>query len=190
MIWNKYKNIIFIVIGFLLVIFIIRACEKEPKIVIKTETKTEYIRDTFIKTIISEPKTVYVQRIKTIEGETKVVYLDKPIDSSTIKGLEYETVLKSNNATANIKIVSTGELLDVQGTIDFPKETITTTITKSSAKSGLFVFGQVPINQNQINIEVGALYQFKNTFGIMGSVQYNEFTKGVDLKAGLLIKIF
>jgi hypothetical protein len=189
MIWTKYKNIIFIVVGFLLVMIIVRSCEKEPKITTKTVTKIEYVRDTFIKTVISEPKVVYVQKIKTIEGETKVVYLDKP-SSSTISANQYETVLKSNNATANLKITSTGEVLDVQGTIDFPKETTITTITKSTAKSGLFIFAQVPVNQNQINIEVGALYQFKNTFGIMGSVQYNEFTKGVDLKAGMLIKIF
>jgi hypothetical protein len=190
-IWNKYKIVIIAIVTFVVLLSVVKACEQEPKITTKTETTIETKTDTIIKVQIKEvPEIVYVNRYVNVEGKKVIVYVDKPTDSSTIKAFKYETVLKSNNAIANLNITTSGELLDVTGVIEYPKETVTTTITKTSAKSGLFLFTQVPINSNQINIEVGALYQFKNTLGVMGSVQYNEFTKGIDAKLGLAIKIF
>ena len=117
------------------------------------------------------------------------MYVDKP-SSITIKASQYETVLKGTKASANIKIVSLGEVLDVQGVFTYPELETTTTITKTKAKSGLFVFGQVPLNTNNISVELGLAYQFKNTLMLMGGVQYNDFTKSADLKVGIGVKIF
>ena len=181
-IWQKYKVVITIFICVMIFISVVKSCEKEPKIVTRTVTKIVTKHDTIIKVKIQEvPKTVYIQKIKTVEGETKIVYVDKPTDS-TIKANQYDATVVSNNATAQLKITTTGELLDVQGVITYPEKETTTTITKTKAKSGLFIYGSVPLNKNQINVETGLIYQYKNTLGVMGGVQYNEFTKLAELK--------
>ena len=186
---NKYKVIVTVVVCSLIFITIVRQCEKEPKIVTKTVTKTITKRDTITKTIISEPKTVYVKKYVNVKGEDKIVYLEKQ-DASATEAKEYNTILQSNKSTANIKITTTGELLDVNGTITYPEKEKATTIIKSRAKSGLFVYGTSPLNTNNIYIEVGMAYQFKNTLMIIGGVQYNDFTKSADLKVGIGVKIF
>jgi hypothetical protein len=186
---NKYKVIVTVVVCSLIFMTIVRQCEKEPKIVTKTVTKTITKRDTITKTIISEPKTVYVKKYVNVKGEDKIVYLEKQ-DASATEAKEYNTILQSNKSTANIKITTTGELLDVSGTITYPEKENTITITKSRAKSGLFVYGTAPLNTNNISIEVGMAYQFKNTLMIIGGVQYNDFTKSADLKVGIGVKIF
>jgi len=188
-IWNKYKVIVTIVVCSLIFMTIVRQCEKEPKIVTKTVTKTIIKHDTITKTIISEPKTVYVKKYVNVKGKDKIVYLEKQ-DTSATEAKEYNTILQSNKSTANIKITTTGELLDVSGTITYPEKEKITTITKSRAKSGLFVYGTAPLNTNNISIEVGMAYQFKNTLMIIGGVQYNDFTKSADLKVGIGVKIF
>jgi hypothetical protein len=188
-IFDTYKTLIITIIVCLAFITIVRQCEKEPKTVVKTVTKTVTKHDTIIKTVISKPKTVYVNKYVNVKGETEIVYVKLP-DSSTIKANQYNTTLNSNKANAALKITTTGELLDVSGVIIYPKETVTTTITKTSAKSGLFLYGSAPLNTNNISVEVGLLYQFKNTIGVMGGLQYNDFTKSVDAKIGLAVKIF
>lgn len=190
-VWQKYKIAIVCVIGFLIFITVVRSCEKEPKIVTKTVTKIVTLRDTIKTVTIKEvPKIVYVNKYVNVKGDKVIVYVDKPTDSSTIKANQYDTEIRSNNALAKLQITTSGELLDVQGVIEYPKETVTTTITKTKAQSGLFLFSQVPINANQINAELGLLYQFKNSVMVMGGLQYNEFTKRADIKVGLGIKLF
>lgn len=184
------KEIIAIAIGMITLMGLIKACEDEPKVKIKTVTKVVKVHDTItnvkIDTIYSR---VIVEKIKNVKGETKIVYIDTTTNTS-IEAKQYKTTILSNEASANLKITTSGELLDVQGTIDYPKEvkTITKTITKS--KSGLFLYGQVPINTNNINIEAGAIYQFKNSLMVLCGVQYNQFTKSGDIKVGIGIKIF
>lgn len=187
-IWNKYKSMIIIILTAIVIMSVVRMCEDEPKIVTKTVTKTVTKHDTIIKTVISPPKTVYVQKIKTVKGDTEIVYVDS--SDNSIKANEYKSTLKGTKASADVTVVTTGELLSIEGVFTYPEITNTTTIKKTSAKSGLFLFGQVPINANQINVEVGLLYQFKNKIGLMGSLQYNEFTKSVDTKVGLAINLF
>jgi hypothetical protein len=188
---NKYKIVIIAIVTFLVLLTVVKQCEQEPKIVTKTVTKTETKTDTIIKVQIKEvPKIVYINKYIDVKGDKVIVYVDKPTDSSTIKANQYDTEIKSNNATAKLKITTSGELLDVTGVIEYPKETVTTTINKTSAKSGLFIYASAPINNNNLNIEVGGMYQFKNTLLLLGGVQYNQFTKGLDAKIGLGIKIF
>lgn len=161
----------------------LKQCSKEPK----TITKTEYIKvtDTITNTIIDTvPKLVYVEKTKTIKGKDSIVYKDKPTDN-TIKANQYNTTLKSNNASADLKITTTGELLDVQGAINYTKEIKTV----KQAQSGLFLYGDVPITKPHTNVELGLIYQFKNSILIKGGAQYNNFTKGVDLKVGIGIKL-
>jgi hypothetical protein len=186
-IWNTYKTLIIVVISALVFITVVRQCEKEPKIVIKTETKYIKVTDTITKTIISEPKTVYVKKYVDVKGETQIVYLDKQ-DTSALPAKEYKTKLKSNNAVADIKILTTGDLLDVSGVITYNEKETTTTITKTRAKSGLFIYGSAPLNIN--SVEAGLLYQFKNTVGIMVGIEYNDLTNSADIKVGLAVKIF
>jgi len=186
---NKY--IIGIIIGVITLMSLIKACEDEPKIVTKTVTKIEVKRDTIkLVTIKEVPKIVYVNKYIDKQGEKVIVYVEKPTDSSTIKANQYKTELSSNNAKASLEITTSGELLDVKGVITYPKETITNTITKTKAKSGLFIFSQFPVNKNNFNPELGLMYQYKNQLMLTGSVQYNQITKSGDLKIGLGIKIF
>lgn len=180
--WFTYLLVVVVII------VLIKQCE-EPEI--KIETVTEYVKvtDTITNTIIQEiPKTVYVERLKTVKGKDSVVYVDKPTET-TIKANQYDTKLESNNATADLKITTTGELLDVSGVINFTQENTTTTITKTKAKSGLFLYGKVPIT-NFNSPEIGVLYQFKNSLIIGSGVQYNNLTKALEITAAIGIKIF
>lgn len=187
MIWIK-KNWLLVLLLAVALIALNKQCEK-PKTIIKTVTKIERITDTVVKTIISKPQTVYVERTKNIKGKDTIIYKDSPTDS-TVTANQYQATLQANEATAELKITTTGELLDVQGAIDFPKVTETNTITKTKPMSGLFLYGTIPTNVNNFRPEVGLMYQFKNKALIMGGVQYNQFTNKVDFKVGIGIKVF
>jgi hypothetical protein len=195
--FNTYKNIIFIFLACILVIVVVKRCENAPKTETKTKVNIEWIKDSLREVIINEIEPVYIDTgsTKYIKGDKlitwrdSIIYVDKP-SKTTIKANQFETILKSNNATANLKITSTGQVLDVLGTIEYPETTITNTTAKTRAKSGLFVYADVPINKNSIDVGGGLMYQFKNTLLLKGGVQYNDFTKTIDLRVGLGIKIF
>jgi hypothetical protein len=189
-IFSKYKTLLIIVATFLVIITVIRQCEKEPKVVTKTVTKVVTKHDTINEVIIKEvPKTVYINKYITKEGETKIVYV-KEKDSSTIEAKQYDTKLKSNDAEADLKVTVDGTLLDIQGIITYPEKTITKTITKYKNKSGLFLYGNVGTNPKNVIFEVGLSYQFKNTLMINSGVTYNDFTKSANLMVGVGVKIF
>ena len=191
-IFNKNKTLIAIIFIALLVIFIVKKCEDEPRIITRTETKIITKVDTIVKTVIGKPKTVYVAKYST-KWRDSIVYVEGTSDGTnegTIKALQYETVLKGTKASANIKIVSLGEVLDVSGTFTYPEKETTTTITKTKAKSGLFIYGSVPFNTNNINIEAGVMYQFKNTIIVGVGGQYDDFSKSAYLKGTVAIRVF
>ena len=182
------NNILLIIAVIVILILINKQCEK-PKEVVKTVTKVEIVKDTIHLVEVDEVvKTVFVNRYVDVKGKDSIVYVDKPNDS-TIQANQYQTTLKSNDATAEVQITTTGELLDVSGIITYPKVKETVTITKTKDRSGLFIYADLPVTNN-FNPEVGAIYQFKNTALIKGGVQYNEFTKSIDVKIGVGIKIF
>lgn len=161
----------------------LKQCSKEPKTIVKTE----YVKvtDTITKNIIDTvSKLVYVEKTKTIKGKDTIIYKDKPTYTS-ITANQYNTTLESNNASADLKITTTGELLDVQGTINYTKEIKTI----KQPQSGLFLYSDVPITKPHTNVELGLIYQFKNSILIKGGAQYNNFTKGVDFKVGIGIKL-
>jgi hypothetical protein len=186
-IYDKKISVWYLVAFAIIVFALIKQCEPETKV--KTVTKTEYVKvtDTITKTIISEPKKVFVERVKTVKGKDSLIYVNKP-STTTLNANEYNTRLLSNNATATLKITTTGELLDVSGTIDYTQENTTTTITKTRAMSGLFLYGDVPVT-NYVNIEVGIIYQVRNTFLVKAGVQYNNITGKPDVKIGIGIKL-
>jgi hypothetical protein len=182
------KNWYWYIIGIIVIIVLTKQCEGEPRTI--TKTKIEYINvtDTITNTIIQEvPKKVYVERVKNIKGNDSIIYKDKPNDS-TITANQYDTKLESNKATADLKITTTGELLNVTGVINYTKEVKTIETTKIRDASGFYIYANMPVNS--IQPEVGALYQFKNKMFISAGAQYNSFTKSADIKVGLGVKIF
>ena len=184
------RKTLYILAGLIVLFALLNQCNGKVKTVIETKTVIEWKTDTIIqnKTIIKEvDKPVYVQRIKTIKGKDSIIYKDKPSETTTT-ATQFKTKIQSNKASANLLITSTGEVLDVQGTITYPEKETITNITKIRDASGLFMYGSVPIH-NLSSPEVGLMYQFKNKVGIMGGVQYNNITNKADFKLGFLIKL-
>lgn len=133
-----------IIIGIILIVLIIvKTCEQDPKVVTKTKviykTKTDTIHTVEIKEV---PKTVIVEKIKTIKGKDSIIYVDRQTDTS-IEANQYDTELKANNALAKLKITTTGQLLDVSGTIQWNEKETQTTTTITKPKSG-----PIPLRSN------------------------------------------
>jgi uncharacterized protein YcfL len=174
------------IIAIVILFALVKQCESEQRVITKTETQVKWKTDTVVKTIIrKEP--VYVEKVKTIKGDTVIVYKDKPIDKPTIEANVYKTELKSNNATASLEITA-NELYDIKGTITYPEVTKTVETIKIKDKSGLYIYAKVPAT-NFFNPEVGALYQIRNKIFISGGIQYNSITNKPDLNIGLGVKI-
>jgi hypothetical protein len=133
--WFWYLIIVIFIIAFL------KDCGGE-KIKTVTVIETVKVTDTFTNTVIQKvPKTVYIERLKTIKSDT-IIYKEKA-DSTTIQANQYTTKLESNNATADLLITTSGELFDVQGTITYKQENKTTTITKKIPSSGAYLSAQI-----------------------------------------------
>ena len=149
---KKRVDILWIFVIFITLYALLRQCEgADTKIITKTETVYETVVDTITQVVIQKvpgPK-VYVERVKTVKGKDSIIYKDSPSET-TISANRYKTQLKSNDALAKLHILSTGEVLDVQGTITYPKETTITTITKKIPKSGAFLFIESNFNNNKV----------------------------------------
>jgi hypothetical protein len=166
-----------------------RQCEGETKTVTKTETITKIVTDTIIKTEIKEvPKEVFVNKYIDKEGEKVIVYIDKPNDSSIV-AKQYDTKLKANDAIANLSITTTGELLDVQGTITYPeKETIKeTTITRDA--SGFYIYANMPISSSISVPEIGVMFQIKNKLILGVGGNYDVLTQNFNAVATIAVKL-
>ena len=185
------KNNWFIYLIIFVGLFIlVRECQPEPKI--KIETVTEYVKvtDTITNTIIEKvPTKVYVNRYVNVKGNDSIVFVTTPNDS-TIQANQYNTKLESNNATATLKITTTGELLDVSGVIDYTQENTTTTITKTKAQSGLFLYGETSLEPMFNRFELGLDYQIKNTIIIGTSVGYDNLSEQLNFNVKIGIRIF
>ena len=183
----KYWYIIAIAI--LAVLLIIECQEDVPKTV--TTTVIEYVTktDTIIKTVISKPKKVYITKIKRTKGIDSIIYVDRKAKEA-IEVNQYDTTIKSNNATADLQITTTGELLDVQGVITWKEKITTVEVTKTINASGLFIYMGTSLNPTFDKIELGLDYQIRNKFLIGASVDYNNFTQNVNLNLKIGIKIF
>lgn len=168
---------------------LIKQCESEPKVVTKTKviykTKTDTIHTVEIKEV---PKTVIVEKIKTIKGKDSIIYVDRKTDTS-IEANQYDTELKANNALAKLKITTTGQLLDVSGTISWTEKETQTTTTITKPKSGLFIYGQTSVSPLLEVSAIGIDYQFKNTAIIGTSFSLDRMTKQnyLNLKVGFRV---
>lgn len=168
------SNAIYIVVGLVIMFFIMRACEGEPKVVTKTETKIEWKTDTVtVKEIVKQEKPVYVERIKTVKGKDSIIYKDKP-GETTITANEFKTKLESNNATADLNIISTGEVLDVRGTITYPEKETITTITKTKDASGKYLYIKTDLFNPLQSIDAGVFFQVKNKVGFIIEAGYDR----------------
>ena len=183
------RNILYIIIGFIVAFAVLKQCEGKPRTITKTVTKIETIYDTINTVSIKEiPKKVYIEKIKTVKGKDSIIIQNVPSENTTTAN-QYETKIQSNEASADLQITTTGELLNVSGIITFPKVEKTTTITKIKDKSGLYIYGQLPIN-NIASPEVGVLIQVRNKMFISTGVQYNNLSRQLDYKVGVGVKIW
>lgn len=181
-------NIIWVVVSAVAMFLLMRSCEEKPKIVTKVKTETIIKTDTITKTVIKEvPKVVYVEKIKTVEGKEIIVYVDKETDT-TVKANQFTTKLESNKATANLKITTTGELLDVFGTITYPETLKAVETIKTINASGFYIYGGSTLRN--IQPEIGALFQIKNKIIIGAGMQYNSFKSSLDYKAIIGFRLF
>lgn len=177
-----------LVIAFILIM--VKQCEKEPKTVTKTKVIYRDRTDTIHSTVIQEvPKNVYVERTVTKKGKDSIIYVDKPTDTS-IKANQYNTELIANNAKAKLKITTTGQLLDVTGTIDWTEKTTTKETIITKPMSGLFVYGQTSVSPLLEVSSVGLDYQFKNTAIIGTSISLDHLSNQTYINVKLGFRIF
>jgi len=187
---NNKVSIWWFLVLFIIFFAILKQCEGKPTVTTVTETKIVTVHDTITEVKIKEvPKTVYVEKIKTVKGKDTIIYKDSSSDS-TITAKQYQTTLKSNEASAELKITTSGELLDVSGIITYPEKETTTTITKIRNASGLFIYGNSAISATGISPGVGALFNIKNKLILGAGVEYNNFTNNVNATFTLGVKIW
>ena len=101
----KIDKIVWYLAAMVILFAVIKQCEKEPKIITKTETKTIVVKDTITETVIKEvPKTVYVEKIINQKGDTEIVFV-KDSTSTSIKAKQYDTTLKSTRLLAQRPLI-------------------------------------------------------------------------------------
>ena len=185
----NYKYIITVAVLVLSFILINKCVEQEPEIVVKEKVVYKTVTDTITKVEIKEvPKVKYVTKVQTVKGKDSIVYVSKETNNA-IEVNEYNTELKSNNATANLKILTTGELIDVKGSITYKQKETTIETIKKRNKSGLFIYGETSIQPALQRYELGLDYQFKNTIILGVSTSYNDTAKQTYFNAKIGIKI-
>ena len=186
---KKIYNIIPYAIIILLILFVFKQCQEEPETITTIEyiTKTDTITNTVIKEI---PTVKYVTKIKTEKGKDSIVYIKDTTDIATpiIKANEYKASLKSNNATAALDILTTGELLDVKGTITYKEKQ--TTITTFKDRSVLYGYAEASVKPVFERVEVGLDYTIKNKWIVGTSVSYNNVSNTGNINVKVGIKIF
>lgn len=182
-------DLIWLILAVVLLFVIVRQCEGEPKTITKTETIVKWKTDTVRQTKIQKVKEpVYVEKVKTLKGDTVVVFKEKETQT-TVEANRYKTEIKSDSATAKLDITTTGELLDVKGVITYPRIEKTVETLKLRNKSGLFIYGQLPV-QNLKNPEIGLQYNIRNTIFLSSGVQLDPITNNPNINVGIGVKIF
>lgn len=183
------KNYWLLIAILLFSLVIVRSCEQEPKVVTNTKIVYKTKTDTVTKVIIDEKiKKVYVDRIEKIKGKDSIVYRDAPSDT-TVEANQYAANLVTNNATAQLTITTTGQLLDVSGTIKYNEKETTNSIIITKPKSGLFLYGETSATPLFSRAEIGLDYQIKNTLIVGSSFSFDNISKQnyINLKLGFRI---
>lgn len=198
---NIIKYIIQLIVVIFAVMFFVKQCssDEEPDVVIETTVNIEWIKDSLRSVLVKEIKPIYIDttitKIKWLKPEKEIVRVTdtffKPGDSSNInliRANKYSIELKSNEATADLSITTSGELYDVTGTIEYPKETVTIKETIKETKPHISLYGMSPIGR--FSPELGLIYKTKGKLSLMGAAQWNEFTSEAEFKIGAAITIF
>ena len=182
-------DLIWLIVAVVAVFALVKQCESEPRVITKKETVVKWKTDTIKETeIIEKEKPVYVEKIKTVKGDCTLVYRDIPTQT-TKEAKIYQTELKSDSATAKLDITSLGRILDVKGSITYPRIENTVETVKLKDKSGFYIYGQLPI-QNLSNPEIGVQYNIRNTIFLSSGVQLDPITNNPNINVGIGVKIF
>lgn len=181
---NKTKNLIIVVL-LLLAAYVYFTDDVVEKIVEKTTVKIQVVEktDTIFKTVFKPSTIRYIDRVRD-----KLVYVDRSV-TGAIKVNEYREVFKSNNSTADLTILTTGELKSVSGTIT-TNDTITkiTTIRDNYIiKSNLYIgLGAESVkNLEKLDLKLTLDYVLKDK--LIFGVGYSPFTKSFGLKVGMKV---
>ncbi len=182
------KKVIIAIASFLIGVLIASSCRKDvvkikEKIVVKNVKVTDTVR---IHDTIRKPIKVYVDRWKYVR-----VPVDAPIVEEIVEANKYSQKLIGKKGTAQIDVVTTGELLDLSGIIECNEKIVEKTITKYVNKNSLFFSSGVDLNvKGKIrNIKVGLDYNIRNRVLIKGGIGYdvlgNQPLVGIGIGFGL-----
>lgn len=186
-------SIWWLLITAIIVSALFKQCKSEPKTTVKTKEVIKWKTDTITNVVIKEvPKIVNVNKYIDKQGEKVIVYVDKRNDS-TITANQYQTEIKSDSATAKLSITTTGELLDIQGVITYPRIEKTTTITNTVDASGRFMYLKTDVLDNFKSVDAGVFLHLNNKLGLLLEVGYDDRIKqvsnnGFNSSLGIAIK--
>ena len=183
------KHITIAIASFLIGVLIASSCERDvvrvkEKIVVKNVKVTDTVRlhDTIVK-----PIKVYVDRWRYKPNpNTNPIYEEEMIEAN-----KYSQELIGEKGIAKIDVITTGELLDLSGIIECNEKIVEKTITKYTAKSKVFMSGNIDMSLDGgvKNVRLGLDYNIKNKVLIKGSLGYditdNQPLVGVGLGFGL-----
>ena len=178
------KNIVSLVIGFMLCIALFRFCDgSKGKTITEVKTKVIKVTDTLkVKgDIVTNYKKVYVKKIDTV-----LVYVDIK-DSTTIDARVYEQPIVGKRSSGIAKITTNGELLDFSAIIECQDSIIERNTTKYIDRSQLFLYGQYKTN-NQL--EIGLDWNLRNKVILKGGVGYDASNTIPYISVGIGIPIF
>ena len=188
------KNIfIGVVFGVLLVIiaFLSFKANKEPRVV--TTTKTIKVP---VKGIISDVK-ISNQPIPTqviIKENKAIVYVKKDsavaVGDSVQTANQYSARVEANDATADLSILTTGRLLDVQGVINYQKEITTVETVKYRNNSTGYLYYETSVAPKLQMHKVGIDYTIKDKFIIGSSIGYDNVNSEAYAFAKIGFRIF
>lgn len=186
---GEIKNIVILVLLILGAYFYFNSpVITEIKEVVTVEERIVIVKDSTETKEIGAPEIKYIPRDMIVYRDS-IVYLKKD-DTTAIKVNEYNELLKTDNVTARLKILTTGELKKVFGKFDTKEKikTVTTLKKKYVQKSNIYLGGYVGIsnNQNDIDFSFTMDYSIKNKY-ILGA-KYSPFTGSYGIKFG--IKMF
>ena len=182
------RQITIAIASFLIGVLIASSCERgavevREKIVVKNIKVIDTVRihDTIRKPVkVFVDKWRYIQKIPNSIKEEEIVEANK-----------YSQELVGKKGTAQIDVVTTGELLDLSGIIECNERIIEKTVTKYKNKSKLFLSGGIDMRLDGgiRNVRVGLDYNVKNKVILKGGLGYditdNQPLVGVGLGFGL-----
>jgi hypothetical protein len=195
---NTVKYIFQIALVIIAIIFFVDKCSPDiPEPTTTTTIDIEQIKDSIKNVIVNSIEPIYIDTSKTtikwlkpdkeIVKVTDTFYLNSD-STNLVSANKYSLTLESNKATADLDITTTGELLDIDGVINYPKETVTIKETIVNNAPHLSLYTMSPTNR--FSPEIGLIYKTKGSLSFMLSGTYNELINQGELKVGAAITIF